>query len=190
MKNKSNWTLFFSVLAFLFSGYAVFVCDKRIEADWLGILVGILALLVTVLLGWNIYSAIQLDNIMDKKMKKARDSVSLEIRKDFICMQMKVLQGYIVNRDWYMVMEGYYFLISDVLALEDKDKAKDAISLIDVILDKIPLVEKRNIESFQKLANKIMKLSLLDESACELYNKAVKKIEEATKYNTEITNKR
>lgn len=103
---------------------------------------------------------------------------------------MKVLQGYIVNRDWYMVMEGYYFLISDVLALEDKDKAKDAISLIDVILDKIPLVEKRNIESFQKLANKIMKLSLLDESACELYNKAVKKIEEATKYNTEIANKR
>ena len=39
-----------SIAAILLSIYAAFVCDKRIEADWMGILVGVLALLVTVLM--------------------------------------------------------------------------------------------------------------------------------------------
>lgn len=186
MKKESrdrNWivwiTLGLSVIAIAISIIAICIaCPHMPELgfDYQGVLVGILSLLVTALLGWNIYSAIQLDEIMNKKIEQAKEKAGVEIRKDFVCMQMKVIHGYISNQDWYMVMEGYYFLISDILTLKDKDKAKDIISLIDIILDKIPLVNKKEIESFQRLTNKIMKLSFLDESACDLYNKAIDKI--------------
>lgn len=55
---KWNWSLILSVLAFIFSIFAAFQCDKRIEADWMSILVGILSLLVALLVGWQIYNSI------------------------------------------------------------------------------------------------------------------------------------
>lgn len=69
MKKKENWALGLSSIAILLSGYTVFVYDKRIEADWMGILIGILALLVTVLVGWNIYSLIDIRNMCPENIE-------------------------------------------------------------------------------------------------------------------------
>lgn len=78
MKSKKNnsrvkgccWSFIISILALGVSCYAAFICDKRIEADWMGVLVGILSLLVTVLIalvGWAYYTS---NGIIDKKINE------------------------------------------------------------------------------------------------------------------------
>lgn len=74
---KWNWSLIFSIIAFLLSVLAAFQCDKRIEADWMSVLVGILSLLVALLVGWQIYNALDLN----KKVKDL-DGLYHNIRKE------------------------------------------------------------------------------------------------------------
>lgn len=62
MKNKisiwlSSIALFFALVA---AGFT-FCRTTPMEADWLGILVGILASLVTLLVGWQIFNTISLN---------------------------------------------------------------------------------------------------------------------------------
>lgn len=74
-----NWSLIFSILAFSFSIFAAFQCDKRIEADWMSVLVGILSLLVALLVGWQIYKSVEssekvkrmehMQSLLDEKIK-------------------------------------------------------------------------------------------------------------------------
>lgn len=63
MKNWNYISMVISIIAIILSGYATFVCDKRIEADWMGILVGILALLTTILLGWQLFSLFNIQRL-------------------------------------------------------------------------------------------------------------------------------
>ena len=55
-------------MAILISIAALFVSWLRcepLEADWIGILVGVLSLLVTILIGWQIYSVIDMKKTVD-----------------------------------------------------------------------------------------------------------------------------
>lgn len=90
--NKTNVSIVASIVSILLSGYAVFVCDKRIEADWMGILVGILSLLVTVLIGWQIYTTINIKEELketntlrkeiDKKIEAAIKDMEINFAKE------------------------------------------------------------------------------------------------------------
>lgn len=73
MKNKisiwlSSIALFFALLA---AGFTFFRTTPM-EADWLGILVGILALSTTILLGWQIISYIGFKDKVKKEMEKTK----------------------------------------------------------------------------------------------------------------------
>lgn len=73
MKNKisiwlSSIALFFALLA---AGFTFFRTTPM-EADWLGILVGILALSTTILLGWQIISYIGFKDEVKKEMEKTK----------------------------------------------------------------------------------------------------------------------
>lgn len=73
MKNKisiwlSSIALFFALLA---AGFT-FCRTTPMEADWLGILVGILALSTTILLGWQIISYIGFKDEVKKEMEKTK----------------------------------------------------------------------------------------------------------------------
>lgn len=64
-----------SVAAFILSVCSclfVIVRVKPITIDWFGVLVGILSLLVTVLIGWNIYTFIDIKNT-EKRLDKFRE---------------------------------------------------------------------------------------------------------------------
>lgn len=77
MKKKENWALLISIAALGLGGYAVFVCDKRIEADWMAILIGILALLTTILIGWQILAIWNIRDIQ-KEIKEERNAIILK----------------------------------------------------------------------------------------------------------------
>lgn len=174
---KENWTLLLSIFAFGLSAYAALACDKRIEADWMGILVGILALLVTTLLGWNIYSAIHIEEIINRKITSAIDlaeeKAQRSIKINLATAQIRTLTGYIANRDWYMAMQGFSTCIWDILQLQDKRMAGDIIPIIKDCLDMIPMDNTKYTRAIKMLADNIKKLSVLDERACDLYVKAV-----------------
>lgn len=71
------------------------VYKQPITADWLGVLVGILSLLVMLLIGWNIYSVIDLNRLkndteilnntidkeVDKKIKASKVDVTMELMR-------------------------------------------------------------------------------------------------------------
>lgn len=68
---------------------------EPVDADWLGVLVGILSLLVMLLIGWNIYSVIDLNRLkndteilnntidkeVDKKIKASKVEVTMELMR-------------------------------------------------------------------------------------------------------------
>ena len=103
--NKANLSIAMSIAAILLSIYAAFVCDKRIEADWMGILVGVLALLVTVLIGWNIYALIDF-NRAKKEMDVLKEKMRIDVNSSLA----------ISSNDMFMVYH-YLLLKKDPLAL-------------------------------------------------------------------------
>lgn len=175
---KENWILGLcigSALISVTSACFVFARCAPITADWMGILVGILSLLVTVLLGWNIYTAIQLNEIMNKKIEEAQKKAERRINLSLTTSQMRSVQGYIANKDWYMTMRGYSTCIQDMLGLKDKKMARDIIKLIDSTLYLIEIKGDKDKRAFDELIGNIKKLCTLDEGAFDLYLKAANK---------------
>ena len=75
MKTNEYISLITSLIAVICSLIALFhVCPRVLGLDYLGIIVGILSLLITLLLGWNIYTLVD----FKRKMNELND-----IKKDF-----------------------------------------------------------------------------------------------------------
>lgn len=72
-------TLIISVTALCRSFYS----DKALQVDYMGILVGILALLCTVLIGWQIISTINVRNIIEKfeEIERNRSFENVKIQR-------------------------------------------------------------------------------------------------------------
>lgn len=79
---KEHIPCYISILSLIVSGIAIGVSCYRTEElsmDYMGMIVGILSLLVTALLGWNIYSVIDVKNIrQDYEELKAKLNASIE----------------------------------------------------------------------------------------------------------------
>ena len=82
MKDKINWALCFSVVALILSIIAIAVAVYRspeLGFDYQGVLVGVLSLLVTVLVGLNIYTLVDFrrkENVIDEKVALIAESLS------------------------------------------------------------------------------------------------------------------
>lgn len=86
MKNNSFSiiSLAVSVISLLASGYII-CSENRFNADWYAIVIGVLSLLVTVLIGWNIYTVIDFERRIDDKTKSLNEyfeEKALEIKSD------------------------------------------------------------------------------------------------------------
>lgn len=68
-KCRINWTLLISLLALLVSIITLCLVKphcSELSFDYQGVIVGILSLLVTALIGWNIYTTIDLKGKIDE----------------------------------------------------------------------------------------------------------------------------
>ena len=66
---KENWALGLSIVAMTIAIIATCIAAYRtpeLGFDYQGVIVGILSLLVTVLIGWNIYTIIDIKSTRDK----------------------------------------------------------------------------------------------------------------------------
>lgn len=134
MKNKENWALGLSCIAILLSGYSTLVCDKRIEADWMGILVGILAILTTVLIGWQLFTMWNIKEIQ-KAIKNEKEAIN--IRSEVCGVEMNAtLMGFYrellktsVSEDLFVkFIMSYLYLIEHEANLNDINRCEREIN--------------------------------------------------------------
>ena len=84
MKNriKSYWSNCLSIAAIICSVVAICVSlpsAPELGIDYIGVIVGILSLLVTMLIGWQIWNVIAIDKKIDGKVKQTSDSLTESI---------------------------------------------------------------------------------------------------------------
>lgn len=80
---KESWILGLSIISLMISVIAVCVATYRtsnLEFDYQGVIVGVLSLLVTVLIGWNIYTLIDIKDT-SRKMSKFQMEIDSKTKK-------------------------------------------------------------------------------------------------------------
>lgn len=114
-----------SIAAISISIYAAFACDKRIEADWLGILVGILSLLVTATIGINIYTLVDF-NRATKEVKELKNTMHINVNASLAISSYDTFTVYhylITNKDPLSI--EYRYIHSGLACLSHLSKICD-----------------------------------------------------------------
>ena len=91
--NGIAWAIIIALASIIMGIVAVaHKCPRyNLDFDYLGLLVGILSLLVTALLGWNIYQ------VIDLKKGKARDCRHTQYHKD---IHRQIAYQFVFNSSW------------------------------------------------------------------------------------------
>lgn len=150
---------------------------REAGVDYMGVIVGILALLVTVLIGWNIYTVVDFSRRLSKVRKKAESKVSKTIAKHN--HTVRGLTYFLHSIDFYnrniteMAVDGFIAAIEEGLNGYDPLPTKAAFEyLYDMTDDDITIIVKRGAKPHY-----ISILSRLDD---ERITDVIKMINEAT----------
>lgn len=114
MKNKTSdiklrVIVLLNIFALAFSVMALCMTHpNQLGFDYIGAIVGILALLVTILIGWNIFYAIHNKEKIKSEIRKDVDKMIDEIRNDmnrhFILEEMTFATSYAHTKEWDKVL--------------------------------------------------------------------------------------
>lgn len=154
---KKNLSVIISLIALVLSVYASFVCDKRLEADWMGVIVGILSLLVTTLIGWNIYNLIDI-NQTRKQINQVETKLSSSLETSLYEVQMTAFFVFL-NKE-HKTSDDYFHLwlhgLSAMNHLTKVGKYQDCSDLSKMILNEVNNLKntdwnKTQLESLMEL---------------------------------------
>lgn len=138
MKKAVYISIVISIASLILSIYAALVCDKRIEADWMGILVSILSLLVTVLIGWNIYTLIDINRIRNN-IAETKATLSETIETSLSEVQMTAFFVFLnkVNKSPDDIFHIWLHGISAIRHLSYADKHQECSDIATMILSEV-----------------------------------------------------
>ena len=152
MKNriKSYWSNCLSIAAIICSVVAICVSlpsAPELGIDYIGVIVGILSLLVTMLIGWQIWNVIAIDKKIDGKVKQTSDSLTESIN-----VTKKEMIEYIEKaneKSQAEIMTSLLFIQGDNFLF--KSQFENALlRYLDVISD---IIEKPYIENYSDAIN-------------------------------------
>ena len=152
MKNriKSYWSNCLSIAAIICSVVAICVSLQsapELGIDYIGVIVGILSLLVTMLIGWQIWNVIAIDKKIDGKVKQTSDSLTESIN-----VTKKEMIEYIEKaneKSQTEIMTSLLFIQGDNFLF--KSQFENALlRYLDVISD---IIEKPYIENYSDAIN-------------------------------------
>ena len=152
MKNriKSYWSNCLSIAAIICSVVAICVSlpsAPELGIDYIGVIVGILSLLVTMLIGWQIWNVIAIDKKIDGKVKQTSDSLTESIN-----VTKKEMIEYIEKaneKSQTEIMTSLLFIPGDNFLF--KSQFENALlRYLDVISD---IIEKPYIENYSDAIN-------------------------------------
>ncbi|MFK8301866.1 hypothetical protein ACI75Y_03055 [Capnocytophaga stomatis] len=78
VKNKINWSLWLSVVAIILSIFSFFISEGTLQFDSINFIIGVLAILVTVLIGWQIYNVVG----VKRELEKFEEKINIEIKEN------------------------------------------------------------------------------------------------------------
>ncbi|MBG9211830.1 hypothetical protein [Bacteroides fragilis] len=128
MKNwiKSYWSNCLSIAAIICSVVAICVSlpsAPELGMDYIGVIIGILSLLVTMLIGWQIYNVITIDKKISDEVNKAKSSFikEIEVIKDssYIALQKLQFKTELINLNSYMSKGNFGQAIESLKSLLD-----------------------------------------------------------------------
>lgn len=149
MDKNTNSKYLFSVCmsgsSLLISIIAICVAAWRspdLGFDYQGLIVGVLSLLVTVLIGWQIYGSVSLEKKMDNKINDALESHS-ELIKERVYLNVSTIYA-------SMYMEAYRHLDISGMILYNEMRVKPAIYSGDELIAKSVISNAKDIVSLVK----------------------------------------
>lgn len=158
---KDTWSLGLSIIAVIISTLslcAAFYRTPTLGIDYQGIIVGILSLLITILIGWQIYNVICIDSKIKSSLKKAIDDQYKIIDKRTEAAKEEAVGTSLFNVGQAMFYNKFYDL-----ALDNYIKAVNAIynsemdnkeAHVEKCFEKIMLtIEKIKIQSYRYTLN-------------------------------------
>lgn len=182
---KKECSIWISIVSLLLSVIAVCVAVWRspeLDFDYQGVLVGVLSLLVTVLIGWQICYFVFVKQEINKEVNKRLAELS---NVQFEALNMihladcsSHIAGCLKYNEWYKAMLLYSDKIDYVCSLRDKEKADRTVRELINLLNNMGKFNSDEIEEFKRLIEKSKELSKVTDSCFDFYSNAMKKIQE------------
>ena len=120
MSKKNIWILFgTSVLLSIASICISLLRSEPLTWDGMSALVGVLSLLVTLLLGWQIYTFIDIKGRIKEMVKKEVDGKAGDVYNGIIgntiIYQVEDAKFYTLEKDWNRVLSLYNNLLAELI---------------------------------------------------------------------------
>ncbi len=100
-------------------------------------LVGVLSLLVTLLLGWQIYTFIDIKGRIKEMVKKEIEGKAEDVYNGIIgntiTYQIEDAKFYTLEKDWNRVLSLYNNILRGYINLEDKKNIEDTVNAISTL---------------------------------------------------------
>lgn len=152
---KENWALWLSIISLALSGYATLACDKRIEADWMGVLVGILSLLVTALIGLQIYNYISFKSELEKRVTEIVNERINKLNHAVTGYAKARLSNAIFMKAIPNSLNNAFDALEDIILSENIDPSNTALNCaIDKIVGAIDDIKSSNNGILMIFSNK------------------------------------
>lgn len=137
MSRKNIWILFgISVLMSIASICISILRTEPLTWDGMSALVGVLSLLVTLLLGWQIYTFIdikgRIKEMIEKELDGKSEYVYTGIIGNTITYQIEDAKFYTYERDWNRVISLYNSILNGYIKLERKKDIEDMVDNISL----------------------------------------------------------
>lgn len=166
------------------------IIDSNLGFDYMGVIVGVLSLLVTVLVGWNIYTIIDYQKEISKTKKELnfikqdintlanktiqeRTELFASIQKDFALIS---LRNYLMRVDKSFLSSIFTYTIKSVICYSYLKDYKQADDLIASLINAIPKETYNSIDNKDKLNIKEITKDIIDVNKLKNYNKLMEYI--------------
>ena len=125
-----------SVLLSIASICISLIRSEPLTFDGMSALVGILSALVTVLIGWQIYTFVDIKSRVKEEVQKAinekADSVYKGIVGNTLIYQVEDARFYSLEKDWNRVLSLYNNILRGYIRLGDKENIESMIDNMEV----------------------------------------------------------
>ena len=179
MKNKVPFMI--SMVAIILSIIAIVIViaeyhpRTNLSFDYLGLIVGILTLLVTILLGWQIVDKIGMEKKMQDMIvvasKSIADSLGDENTKSMLMIYMQIARSFSVAKDWAKMSIILRAMIDPLITFNDASVVNTMITLTEKMSDNITGFTSVDRKYFIEYLEEYKKLSKVAIEVIDSYQK-------------------
>lgn len=172
---KENIALGLSGIAVLISISCCFIKIEPVSYDYMGILIGVLSLLVTILLGWQIYSAIYIKDSLRKEVLDSSKEMVAVTKNTLLKSQLNTLyglhEGALRAGDINYMMSSLDVMMDIAIDLRDKEMAIRIINKMPQLYRILSILNLRDVEKekYNELRLRIKEFSKITEKAFDIY---------------------